>query len=52
MDNIRAPGELATAGIAARLPYRGPPGLVTTAAGRTRKSGALPQSRAGRERAA
>ena len=52
MNSIRAPSELAAAGTAARVRYRGPPGLVTAAAGQTRKSGSLPQCRAGRERAA
>lgn len=52
MDDARAPTALAADACAARLPYRGGPGPVMTAAGQTRKPRNLRHPRAGRERAA
>jgi hypothetical protein len=49
MGNIRAPTEHRSA---ARLRYRGPPGLIMTAVGQTRASANSRRFRARRERAA
>jgi hypothetical protein len=52
MDNVRTPAKLAAYGIAARLPRRGRPGSVLTAADQASPPGNPRQSRGGRELAA